>query len=88
MNSTSKMFKASLGAGLSLLLVFTLVGQTAAQICVQPPSNLISWWPGEGNANDIQNGNDATLQGGATFDAGVVAVQFTAWRLGTMNSAS
>src|SRR5450432_893929 len=29
--------------------------------CVVPPSGLISWWPGDGNANDIQDGNTGTL---------------------------
>jgi hypothetical protein len=28
---------------------------------------MISWWPGNGNANDIQDGNNGTLQNGATF---------------------
>jgi len=24
-----------------------------AQACVQPPSGLVAWWPGDGNAKDI-----------------------------------
>ena len=35
MNSTGKMFKALLGRGLSLLLIFTLVGPVAAQSWTQ-----------------------------------------------------
>ncbi len=44
----------------------------SAQSCVPTPPNLISWWPGDGNANDIINGNPGTLQNGATFAAGFV----------------
>jgi len=35
--------------------------------CIPPPPNLISWWPGDGHARDIQDGNDGTLNGDATF---------------------
>ena len=42
------------------------------EVCVQPPSNLVSWWPGEGNATDIVDANPGTLQNGATFGAGLV----------------
>ena len=37
--------------------------------CTAPPPNMVSWWPGDGDANDIQGGNDGTLQGGATASA-------------------
>lgn len=65
---------------LDLETVVTLVSlvplaflQTAsAQSCVPAPPNLISWWPGDGNANDIINGNSGALQNGATFATGFV----------------
>src|SRR5262249_36196748 len=44
--------------------------------CVTPPPNMVSWWPGDGNANDIQDGNNGTLQGGATFAPGEVRQAF------------
>src|SRR5213078_3452910 len=28
--------------------------------CVAPPSGLVAWYPGEGNAFDIQGGNNGT----------------------------
>jgi hypothetical protein len=28
--------------------------------CTPPPSNMVSWWPGDGDANDIVDGNSAT----------------------------
>ncbi len=37
--------------------------------CVVPPANMVSWWPGDGNANDIKGTNNGTLQGGATATA-------------------
>ena len=52
----------------------TLANQTG---CLPPPSNMVSWWPGDGNSNDIQNGNDGTLQNGATFATGLVGQAFS-----------
>lgn len=48
-----------------------------APTCVAPPANMVSWWPGDGDANDIQNGNDGTLQGGASFAPGEVGQAFS-----------
>jgi hypothetical protein len=31
--------------------------------CAPPPSNLIAWWPGEGNAKDVIGGSKGLLQG-------------------------
>ncbi len=47
------------------------------QQCTPPPSNMISWWPGDNNANDIQDGNHGTLVNGATLGAGLVGQAFT-----------
>src|SRR5260370_18137079 len=35
--------------------------------CVPAPPNMVSWWPGDGNANDIQGTNNGVVEGGATF---------------------
>jgi hypothetical protein len=43
----------------------------ASPVCVAPPSGLVSWWPGDGNANDIVSGNNGTVHG-ATFAPGQV----------------
>src|SRR6266850_4329614 len=45
--------------------------------CVTAPTGMISWWPGEGNADDIQDGNNGTLVGGATFAPGMVGQAFS-----------
>jgi hypothetical protein len=60
------------------LAVTTIMGGNAfAQVCVAPPSNMVAWWPGDGNANDIAGANHGTLQNGATFAAGLVGQSFT-----------
>ena len=41
-------------------------------VCTTPPSGMVSWWPGDGNAHDIKGGNDGTLQNFATFATAVV----------------
>jgi RHS repeat-associated protein len=47
-------------------------------VCTSPPSGLIGWWPGDGNANDVSgNHHDGTLEGGVTFVPGVVAQAFS-----------
>lgn len=75
MESISKMIKAVLM--IVLFVISTSIPQVAAQTCVQPPSGLVSWWSGDGNANDIQDGNNGTLAGGATFSPGMVDQAFS-----------
>jgi hypothetical protein len=47
-----------------------------AQMCAKPPSCLVSWWAGNGNAQDMIGGNHGTLQNGATFAPGIVGQAF------------
>jgi concanavalin A-like lectin/glucanase superfamily protein len=56
----------------ALLFLCVIVALSSARADCVPPSGLVSWWPGDGNANDIVSGNNGTLQNGATF--GAVAV--------------
>ncbi len=44
--------------------------------CDAPPSGIVAWWPGQGNANDIIGGNNGTLAGGLGFGAGEVGQAF------------
>jgi concanavalin A-like lectin/glucanase superfamily protein len=76
MKQMRKMNKALLAGGM-LPFLLTFVGDAVAQTCVQPPPNLVSWWTSDGNANDIQDGNNGTLQNGATFAAGLVGQAFS-----------
>ena len=48
-----------------------------SQSCVNAPSGMVGWWPGDGNANDIENGNHGSLVNGATFTAGMVGQAFS-----------
>ena len=57
----------------TVMTVFTVACRSTAPNCAPPPpSNLVSWWPGEGAANDIVGANNGTVQGGATFATGEV----------------
>jgi len=77
MKSTSQIIKVLLLGVLPLLLLAIVpVNYTIAQ-CIPPPTGPVSWWPGDGNANDIINGNDGTLQNGATFAPGKVGQAFS-----------
>src|SRR5262249_54583986 len=51
---------------------------TGSPTCSPPPSDLVGWWPGDGNIDDIVGGNNGTLQGNVTFASGMVgeAVSF------------
>jgi hypothetical protein len=48
----------------------------APQTCVPPSEGLVSWWSGDGTAQDNWDGNDGTLQNGATTARGQVAQAF------------
>ena len=48
-----------------------------AQACVSPPADLIAWWPGDGNTNDIEGSNDGTCYGTAAYAAGMVDQAFS-----------
>jgi|GEM_PF-905663 len=50
---------------------------TAQSVCVSPPSGLVGWWPGDGDAIDIQDSNSGTLLNGATFAPGKVGQAFS-----------
>ncbi len=49
----------------------------AAPPCDPAPSGLVSWWPGEGNANDIAGTNNGVLQGNVSFAPGEVWQAFS-----------
>jgi hypothetical protein len=67
-----------MGRALLLIVFLSLAPQGPALAgaappgCLEPLDGLVSWWPGEGSAEDAQGSNDGTLQNGAGFAAGVV----------------
>ena len=63
-------------AVVGLLCLFSAF-QARSTDCVPPAAGLVSWWPGEGTANDIAGTNNGTLLNGATFAPGKVAQGFS-----------
>ena len=72
-------------AGNYSVLVTNLLGATnsaAATLtvvvpqCNSAPAGLVSWWPAEGNANDIISGNNGIMQAGVSFASGKVGQAF------------
>ena len=67
--------------------------------CVNPSTNAIGWWPGDGNTCDLARTNFAALKDGATYGSGEVSQAFaldgsaayvevpdySAWAFGTNN---
>lgn len=56
-------------------IFFVAVGASAA--CLAPPSGMLSWWPGDGDTQDIIGPNDGWLQNGASFMPGKVDQAFS-----------
>jgi len=52
------------------------LGIAKAQSPIQPPEGMVSWWTGDGHANDIVGGNDGTLGDDVTFANGMVGEAF------------
>ena len=44
---------------------------------VEPPPGLVSWWPGDGTAQDIRNGNDGQELHGVSYASGFVGQAFS-----------
>jgi hypothetical protein len=42
----------------------------AVPLCLAPPTGLIAWWAGDGNASSLVGGLEGTLEGGASFTNG------------------
>lgn len=76
--------KISIAMSLAVILPMLLTSIDAQAIqaditpaeCTPPPPNMVSWWPGDGNAADLIGTNDGTLQGGVTFVEGQVGQAF------------
>jgi hypothetical protein len=44
--------------------------------CVSVPTGIVSWWPGEGNGNDVAGSNPGTVNSGVSYSAGEVGQAF------------
>jgi subtilase family serine protease len=47
------------------------------QTCAPLPSDIMSWWKGEGNSFDFLDFNNGVLQNGTTFSSGIVGQAFS-----------
>lgn len=56
---------------------FSATRQTSTLGCAPVPPGIVSWWRGEGNAQDQTGSNPGTLQGGVTFGSGKVGQAFS-----------
>jgi hypothetical protein len=45
--------------------------------CAPPPPNMVSWWPGDGNTDDIVDGNNGAFVGTASYSTGEVGQAFS-----------
>jgi hypothetical protein len=68
---------AALLSGFLYLASSGVAESAIVPVCVTPPAGMVSWWPGDGGASDIQGTNYGTLEGGATFGAGKVGQGFS-----------
>jgi hypothetical protein len=59
-----------------MLICAALPAVAVAQTCVPPPSGIVAWWRGDGNATDSIGYNDGTLVNGAGFITGKVGKAF------------
>ncbi|MGA2660189.1 MAG: LamG-like jellyroll fold domain-containing protein [Verrucomicrobiota bacterium] len=60
------------------LAAFFVIDSIPAQTgCAPLPAGLVSWWAGEGNANDGEGANNGILEGGVSFVPGEVGNAFS-----------
>ena len=81
--------KARGALAFSLLASAAILGllstnQAQVQTCTPPPPNMVSWWSGDGNANDIRGSSNGTLQ----LDLDVAAGQLTVCRVPTATASA
>ncbi len=50
--------------------------QQQPQPCIIPPGGIVNWWPGDGNANDIQGTSTEIINGNVSFIPGKVDQAF------------
>jgi len=78
MNRVGNSLVASIGAVVFLVALSAINAATAyAQSCTPPPADMVSWWPADGDANDVVDANHGTLWNGATFAPGMVGPAFS-----------
>ena len=66
-------------SGAELSSIYDAGGNVCVPTCTAPPSGMVGWWPGDGNADDIQGPTfeNAVLRGNATYSSGKVQQAFS-----------
>jgi hypothetical protein len=60
------------------LTILISTGSAVAGMCIEPPSGMVGWWPGDENAEDISDGNNnGSLINNIGFISGMVDEAFT-----------
>ena len=74
---TTQIAKGSICALFFIGAAISQVAPVSAQ-CIPPPSGLVGWWPGNGNANDASGGgSNGILMNGTGFTNGIVGQAFS-----------
>ena len=60
----------------AMAALFLAVTLAPAQNCVERGEGLVGWWPGDASAADLSRTNHGILQGGVTFETGIVGQAF------------
>lgn len=77
MNSSMRSHDQFFTVGAVFVAIFlSFFASNVPAACVAPPSGLVSWWPGNGNANDLVGGNHGSFNNGAAFGVGEVGQGF------------
>lgn len=80
-NTTLKNYVKRMSVGLAVMVsvLIAVISPTplyAAGACYPVPDGIVSWWPGNGNANDIIDSNNGNLVNNVTFSTGMVGTGF------------
>jgi hypothetical protein len=63
--------------GSSATVIVQALSLATGSSCIAPPLDIVAWYPGDGNANDIIAGRNGVLQNGASFAPGIVGQAFS-----------
>lgn len=57
---------------MAAVLVSAFAHSTVDGQCIEPPSDMVAWWPGDSSTQDLFAGRDGVLMGSASFAPGMV----------------
>ncbi len=69
----ARRLRSAMLAACGVAAVAMMGSHAAAQSCVAPPSNMVSWWPMDNETADVIDGNQPANANAVTFVSGAVA---------------